>query len=224
MAGRHVTISDFEKIGSRIGSPSQIQFQEEPIGIRQEDHSLNGELPSTARPTILLDPIQRLPPEISTFIIQHALPSNGRYSPQLIDHTAVSQIWSNFLISTPVLWSEIYLNDRQPDFLATVAIFIHFSCEVALRVAIYDRPMSGWGGLSLILAPIQHRVTSLTVLETNFQVQYNSEGISRIISAISDFGIRLACPSFYHPPVRHTQSTNTSERSIKYNTWCTWCT
>jgi hypothetical protein len=174
MAGLYTISNYFERIESQIGLLRRIF---------QDDFNLR----DAAEPTRLLDPIQHLPPEISTIIILHTLPPNGQYSSQLLILTSVSRIWSNFLLTTPVLWSDIYLNDRQQDLLATVAIFIHLSGEVALRVVISDRPMNNWAGLSSILAPVQQRITSLAVLEADVPKEYDSEGISRMTSAISDF-------------------------------------
>jgi hypothetical protein len=177
MSGRHETISDFEKMGSQMGSASQAQFPYEPR-IHQENDSLNSEI---------LDPIQRLPPEISTIIIQHTLPPDGRYSPQLLDLTAVSPIWRNFLLSTPVLWSEVYFNDRQPDFLATAAVFVHLSGDVALKVIIYNRPINSWPGVLSILVPVRARITNLTVLDTGVTTLYDTEGRTETFSAVYDF-------------------------------------
>jgi len=197
MAERHEKIYSFEGTGSQIGSPpmnevnSQFTFEHGAKQIDHENHSLIRWLTDVAQPptTGLLDPIQRFPPEISTSIIQYALlpeyPHFQRgYSSGLLNLTAVSLVWFNFLISTPVLWSKIYLDDRQQDFLATVAIFVHFSSEACLRVAIYDRPMNDWAGLSSILTPVHQRITSLTLLEPNWASGDYTSAISNFFNHV----------------------------------------
>ena len=58
-----------------------------------------------------LDPIERLPPELSTLFIRNALPLDN-HSSRIIELTAISKRWQSFLCSTPVLWSELVIDEK----------------------------------------------------------------------------------------------------------------
>src|SRR4051812_324380 len=77
--------------------------------------------------TTTMDPIQRFPSEISIAIIRAALPSDGTYSPCLLDLTNVSQKWQTLLLYTPVLWSQVYIDETHADILALLSLSIQFS-------------------------------------------------------------------------------------------------
>jgi hypothetical protein len=179
-------------VSAGLGSPIASTQPKEVIGFdeKQKRSPLGGyilanRLSEAASPTRRLDPITSLPPEISTFIIREALPPDSDYCPQLLDLTNVSHIWQRFILSTPSLWSEIYLDDRNPDFLATVATSAHLSGKVALKITTYNRPINCWSSISTILAPICQRITSLNVLNMRFGPTYVPGG-NHITSEISN--------------------------------------
>jgi hypothetical protein len=121
-------------------------------------------LPSTNR---TLDPIDRLPPELSTLFIKNALPwdeppyRESNSPSRIIELTTVSKGWQSFLCSTPGLWNELIIDERKEDFLATLSVFVALSGNVALQLTFIRQPID-WTGLASLLLPVAQRITSVS--------------------------------------------------------------
>jgi F-box-like len=122
-----------------------------------------GRLPSTKT---TLDPIDRLPPELSTIFIWNALPL-WNHSSRLIELTAVSKRWRGFLCSTPFLWSKLVVDERQEDFLAMLSVFVALSGKAALKITFRREPVD-WTGLVSLLLPVTQRITSLIFEDSDY--------------------------------------------------------
>jgi hypothetical protein len=107
-----------------------------------------------------LDPIERLPPELSTLFIRNALQSHD-HSSRLMELTTISKLWQSFLFSTPVLWSELVIDERQEDLLVILSVFVVLSGTAELKVTFPRKPID-WAGLASVLSPATQRITSLS--------------------------------------------------------------
>jgi hypothetical protein len=111
------------------------------------------------------DPIEILPPEISLRCLFDALQSgtnDGLYQSELLQILNVSKRWCHYIISCPLLWSEIYIDRSTPDLLAMLATFAHLSSTAPLKVVIFGDPGTSWNELSVILSPHSRRIRSLS--------------------------------------------------------------
>jgi hypothetical protein len=138
----------------------------------------------------VLDPIERLPSELATFMIYEVLQADQLYSGRLIELTTVSRSWQGFLFATPALWNELNIDEKQPDLLATLAIFVHLSGKAPLKCVICDYLIQDWSGIMTVLIPVQQRISTLTVRRTSREgSSYSSQ------YAFSAFFDRLGRPS-----------------------------
>ena len=111
------------------------------------------------------DPIEILPPELSLRCLFDALHSgtNDRlYQSRLLQMLNVSERWHHYMISAPLLWSEIHIDCFAPDLLATLTAFTHLSGPVPLNVVIWGDPGTSWTEIGDILFPHSQRIRSLS--------------------------------------------------------------
>jgi hypothetical protein len=112
--------------------------------------------------TMSRDIIEVLPPEIWQRCIAQAC-HGDRCMAILLKLTMVSRRWCQLLIGTPTLWANIHVNDADEDSLATIAVFLHLSCDVQLSL-IVSAPLSGrWDTIYPIILPHRHRIRAITL-------------------------------------------------------------
>jgi hypothetical protein len=76
------------------------------------------------------DPLQALPTELWSLCIEFAIA--GRLAGPL-DFTMVSRSWESALLSSPLLWTQIYIQNSE-DEIARITIFLHLSKQSPLHV------------------------------------------------------------------------------------------
>ncbi|KIM22575.1 hypothetical protein M408DRAFT_28616 [Serendipita vermifera MAFF 305830] len=106
-------------------------------------------------PSPLGDPLEILPPELW----KNIMPDNSDDSLVL---TAVSSRWCHKLLSTPVLWSTIWLNQIEHDSMAKAIALIHLSRSVELDVHIH-LPLEVWREVTPLIVPESARIRRLWV-------------------------------------------------------------
>jgi len=84
------------------------------------------------------DPISVFPAELAAMCVRMALPWSSGYSAVLLQLTSVCTKWQGFILSTPVLWSEIHAQSSAHDLQATVALSAHLSRKMPLHLVLWD--------------------------------------------------------------------------------------
>lgn len=83
----------------------------------------------------LWDIIEVFPQDIWIEIVKYSLPTRG-YAAALLTLTLVSARWRRELLSIPTLWAYIEFYGYLQDTMATIATFVHLSCNAELTLAI----------------------------------------------------------------------------------------
>jgi F-box-like len=109
------------------------------------------------------DPVAVLPPELALACLREALPWSSNYSATLLDLCSVCSRWQDFLLSTPILWSEIHIESSAHDLLAIVALFAHLSSKVRLKLIFWNIPGLEWPAIRSALLPHTHRIDALVL-------------------------------------------------------------
>ncbi|KIM30098.1 hypothetical protein M408DRAFT_22507 [Serendipita vermifera MAFF 305830] len=108
----------------------------------------------------VLDPIERLPPEVVVQCVQETL-SAGDCSSRLLELTSVSKKWQALLFSTSILWTEVHIDWTYHDLLARTALFVHLSWARPIQLIVWDHPAAKWDVVGKLLVP--SRICALTV-------------------------------------------------------------
>ena len=98
-------------------------------------------------------------------IIHESLLSTRSRSSRLLELTGVSRLWQDFLLVTPLLWSELLIDETQSDAMAILASTGHLSGQTCLRLIFYDHLVENWSDLKAILLPLLYRITILTIVQ-----------------------------------------------------------
>jgi hypothetical protein len=109
------------------------------------------------------DPVAVLPPELALTCLREALPWSSNYSATLLDLSSVCSRWQNFILSTPILWSEIHIQSSAHDLLAIIALFAHLSSKVRLKLIFWSIPGPEWAAVKSALLPHTHRIETLVL-------------------------------------------------------------
>jgi hypothetical protein len=112
------------------------------------------------------DPVAALPPELALTCLREALPWSSNYSATLLDMSSVCSRWQDFLLSTPILWSEIHIEPSTNDLLAIIALFTHLSSKVRLKLIFWNLPGPEWDAIKSALLPHTHRIDALVLGDT----------------------------------------------------------
>lgn len=140
----------------------------------------------------LLDPIKRFPYEVSTLVIFESISSRRTQTLRVLELTMVSQVWRRFLLDTPQLWCELFIDETQEDLIATLATSIRFSHHSSLRLFLCDRPVIDWNSLKAVIIPIFQRITILTIVELQGEIREDrNNSIYTLSEALTHLG---------HPP------------------------
>jgi hypothetical protein len=107
-----------------------------------------------------IDPLARLPPEISSRCIGISLPGCG-YAQRLLELTTVSKRWQQLLIYTPLLWKYVDIRASQHDTMATLAIFLKLSDTSLIYLTIWNDPGEEWDDILSLLSLHQQRICSI---------------------------------------------------------------
>lgn len=99
-----------------------------------------------------LDPIDKLPPELFTHIIQilHNIAFETirlnllqyhkilEANDTILSLALVSQRWMQFIVNTPMFWTNIVLDEMKEDYFSNVSTFLPLSQELSITVYIRD--------------------------------------------------------------------------------------
>jgi hypothetical protein len=129
------------------------------------------------------DPMERLPHEIITKILLGLFIYQTDWYPIFNDHqmlllTMVSKRWRNFMLSEPLFWTFISLNNRD-DRDAMIFLQLQLSQDLPLAIQV-THPLEGWDSIRQELARHRNRVETIAVMRNPLQnVQQNVERVTK---------------------------------------------
>lgn len=119
-----------------------------------------------------MDLLELYPPEVSSEIIAYACLTKHHQDWEevisvdlLLDLTLVSSTWQAFIIGTPGLWADIFLDSRQEELALKLALQCELSRDHALSISVGLLNSTVSGDFLPLLDNHRHRIQELTVLD-----------------------------------------------------------
>ncbi|KIM23560.1 hypothetical protein M408DRAFT_27783 [Serendipita vermifera MAFF 305830] len=113
---------------------------------------------------ISCDPVEILPFELFIDCIEPTLSAPERgYTASLLQLTMVSTRWCQAIISAPVLWADISINNRDEDLLIMVATSLQLSRDTMISLTICIPLGEEWNEALKIILPHSHRIRRITI-------------------------------------------------------------
>jgi hypothetical protein len=109
------------------------------------------------------DPIDKLPPEIFGAIVHEAV---GSFQTYQLDNTLiltlVSKRWRDFILGTPLLWTNIDVYPRQHDFLARISLSLELSKDLPISLRLVS-PLTNWDTILALLLRSRRRIQRINI-------------------------------------------------------------
>jgi hypothetical protein len=128
--------------------------------LKQEYNQLVKKRARLVRPP-LSDPMKVLPPDLWPDIIRYIIEESHYPIEKLLDLISVSKGWCSILTTLPVIWTEIWLDQSKPDYLAKAIMGIQLSGECEIDLTIRDLTTTEWREISYMIVAEGRRIRKL---------------------------------------------------------------
>jgi hypothetical protein len=110
----------------------------------------------------LSDPMEALPPELWPYIIKNTIAERENSTDKLLDLVSVSKGWFSTLVTLPVIWTTVRLDQSEADYLAKAMTCIQLSGECEIDLHIYHLTAEEWREISFRIVPEGRRIRRIS--------------------------------------------------------------